>query len=424
MRRWISLLVVCGACSRAAPAPEASRAAKPAPTPSAQPAAQADAAPAAPPPSAVAGARPVPAPSTKQLSQTPLQKRGCARVETVPLSLSAYQVLVPTQDTTLEALIVRDDRQTLEWWSGKIGGAPAAGASRKLSTRVAKLSLLRKASEVYALGVVDEQGTVWSLGYAAGQWSEPKLIAKGADRRFAPALYEDGAISLLAYTATVSDVMHTFVVRSAAPPGVDATPQGHGAAAPTFVQGVKEPRLVFLDARAGVSPLLEVGFDAALAPLAAEVRTPVSQPYAPPLLRAFAVPEGEAEVAFSAVGKLAATAIGRVPLRRALPAVALHPSRGYGEVGFDVALSGRAAVFALEVPQNEQPSAAHVIEVHWLDKAGDGNTLLLTPPAAGASANAASALRPSIAATPLPGELLVGYVQGTQAQLVRLRCDA
>lgn len=354
----------------------------------------------------------------KQLSQAPLQKRGCSRLDDSALPGSAHQLLLPAQDSGFHALVLHEDRQTLAWWSGALGASVAPAATRKLATRVAKLSLLRKAADLYTVAWVDEQGSVWTLSHAAGAFSEPKLIAKGADRRFAPALYEDGAISLLAYTATVDGAMHTWVARSQNGPGNDITPQGHGAAAPSFVLGAKQPELVFVDAHEGVSPLLEVGFDAELAPQPATVRTPISQPYTPPLLRAFLVPDGEAEVAFTAVGKLAATAVGRVPLRRALSAVALHPSRGYGELMFDVTVSGRAAIFALEVPLDEKPNAARGIEIKWLDKSGEGVALMLT------KAPSPSALRPSVARTPLAGEVLVGYVVGTVAHVARLRCDA
>ncbi len=60
------------------------------------------------------------------------------------------------------------------------------------------------------------------------------------------------------------------------------------------------------------------------------VRTPVSQPYAPPLLSAVQWSDGTAEVVFSAVGRMAMTAIARVSLRTAMDPVALLPSTGYG----------------------------------------------------------------------------------------------
>jgi hypothetical protein len=268
---------------------------------------------------------------------------------------------------------------------------------------------------LYVIAWVDGQGVVQSVQYGGRKFSAIRVVGQGADRRFAPALFERGGHSLLAYTASVDEVMHTFVQRSAEPP-VDVTPLGHGAAAPTFVRGQDAPSLIMIDARAGISPLLEVTFSEDGKPQPAQVRTPVSQPYAPPLLRAVAVPDGELEVFFSAVGKLAASAIGRVPLRRAVSALPLHASRGYGELAFDVALSGHAALFAMQVPRDEKPSAPQQIEVAWLDKSGDGKTLTLSK---GASASA-----PSIASTPLPGEVLVGYVSEGHAYVVRLRCDA
>ncbi|HEX6243252.1 MAG TPA: hypothetical protein VFZ61_20200 [Polyangiales bacterium] len=399
------------ACDREAAAPKA------APPPSAK--MPESAAPAQSAASAAPASADAPDASTKhapkQLSQAPLQKRGCTKLDDVTLPVTAYRLLIPTQDSALQALVLRDDQITLEWWSGELGGPAVLRASHKLTARVTKLSLLRRAAASYTVAAVDEQGGLWGLHYSAGKWADVKQLARGADRRFAPALYEDGAISLLAYTSSVDKAMHTFVVRSLAGQGVDVTPAGHGAAAPTFVSGVDQPVLVFVDAHEGISPLLEVGFDENLKPQPALVRTPISQPYAPPLLRAVAIDQGEVEVAFTAVGKLAASAIGRVPLRRAASAVALHPSRGYGELDFDVALSGKAAIFALEVPVDEKPNAEHVLELKWLDQSGDGATLELVRGAA---------LRPSIAATPLPGELLVAYVTGTTPHLTRLRCDS
>src|SRR5581483_10852247 len=96
-----------------------------------------------------------------------------------------------------------------------------------------------------------------------------------------------------------------------------------------------EPRLVMIDARAGMSPLLELPFVGGK-PGELRIGTPVSQPYAPPLLRAVQLP-GEADVlvAYTALGRLAATAVGYVPLHSARAPAALLPSRGYGVIAFD-----------------------------------------------------------------------------------------
>lgn len=351
----------------------------------------------------------------RQLDHVKLEKRACVRADELLLHTRAARVLLPTQDSTLEALILDRDQKQLEWWSGRVGEHAERTATLTLSSPARRIAVVRKAAGLYVLAWVDGLGTVNSVQYETRKFGAPRVVTKGADRRFAPALFERGSHSLLAYTASVDEVMHTFVQRARDAP-IDVTPLGHGAGAPTFVRGQDAPSLIMVDARAGISPLLEVGFSTQGKPQPAVVRTPVSQPYAPPLLRAVAVPNGEVEVAFSAVGKLAASAIGRVPLRRAVSALPLHASRGYGELAFDVALSGHAALFAMQVPHDEKPAAPHQIEVAWLDKSGDGKTLTLSK---GASASA-----PSIASTPLPGEVLVGYVSEQQAYVVRLRCDA
>jgi hypothetical protein len=351
----------------------------------------------------------------KQLEQVKLEPRACVRADELLLHTGAARVLLPTQDSTLEALILHKDLKQLEWWSGRHGESAQRTATLALNSGAQRIATVRKAAGLYVIAWVDGQGAVHAVTYEARKFGAVREVGRGADRRFAPALFERGAHSLLAYTASVDEVMHTFVQRSSDPP-VDVTPLGHGAAAPTFVRGQDAPSLIVVDARAGISPLLEVNFGADGKPQPAQVRTPISQPFAPPLLRAVAVPDGEIEVAFSALGKLAASAIGRVPLRRAVSALPLHASRGYGEIAFDVALTGHAAIFAMQVPRDEKPAAPHQIEVAWLDKSGDGRTFVLT--------KGASATAPSIASTPLPGEALVGYVSDQKAYVVRLRCDS
>lgn len=310
--------------------------------------------------------------------------------------------------------MLRSDRTSLEWWSDA-GGSLSRVATHRAKAKIERLSLTRKAAAMYVFAWVDEKGDVFKQAFAGGAFGEPKRVGQGADRRFAPALFEPPDAELLAYTATVDEAMHTFVVAGSASPR-DITPLGHGAAAPSFVVGRSEPLLVVVDARAGVSPLLSFAFDAAGKAAPVKVRTPISQPYTPPLLRAVALPGGAIEVAFTAVGKLAATAIGRVPLERAVDAVALYPSRGYGELSFEVALSGNAAVFAAEVPKSAEPGAPRGIEIAWLDAKGQGETLAL-------EGSGASGSSPSIAATPASGELRVGYTHEERAEVLPLVCD-
>jgi len=240
------------------------------------------------------------------------------------LALAAFEASGPV------VYALSPDARALIRWTRDPSARFVAGASVRLDAPVVRAAVLPGApTEVV---IIDERAELLRLMHGErGFVSSPRVLAKGVDRRFAPALARVGSVLLTAYVTSVADAMHTMLVTSLAPAPRDLTPPGHGAAAPTFVLGAVPPVLVLIDARAGVSPLLEVPFDAKGEPGAAIVRTPVSQPYAPPLLVAVASPEGEIEVAYSAVGRVAMTAIGRVPLRRTAEAVALSPSRGYGD---------------------------------------------------------------------------------------------
>lgn len=357
---------------------------------------------------AVAAQAPAPvAPDAPSPARSKLKPpaRGCVLAQERTLLEPAAQVwMLPAE----RALVLGVDRRTLTRLT--LSEPPAQLARLQHEPKIAKLAVLRGPGENGDVGFVDDKGDVFLLRANA---DKPERLGQGADRRFAPALTQYGARTLLAFTRTVDEVMHTFVV-SPGQPAVDVTPAGHGASAATFVLGAASPVLVAIDARAGVSPLLEIPFDAQGKPQPAVVRTPVSQPYAPPLLGAVQVPGGELEVAFTALGKLAATAVGRVPLRRAVGPVALHPSRGYGELSFDLLRTERAALFAIEVPLGEDAKAPHAIELKWLDAQGDGQTLLL------GSADR-PARSPSIAAA--GGEVTLGYVTQQKAQLARVVCD-
>jgi hypothetical protein len=171
-----------------------------------------------------------------------------------------------------------------------------------------------------------------------------------------------------------------------------------------------------VDARAGVSPLLEVRFDAQGNASPAQVRTPVSQPYAPPALAAVALSEDEVEVAFTAIGRAAATAIGRVPLTRAQAPEALVPSKGYGELRFSVAKGRRAALFAYEVSKHASNDPAREIHVKLVDSRGEGAPLVV-------QAQASSAVAPSVVAAQRAGEFWLAYALPDRVVLARLACD-
>jgi hypothetical protein len=342
--------------------------------------------------------------------------RGCRVAQELALRDDAARAWAAAGGAEPQFVVLRADRRTLEWWRGN---PPAQRGARTLAAPIARLALLRDApatgTDGTSLVFVDDRGALALVRYEAEQFSAPRSLAQDADRRFDPALARTGAQLLVAFTRTVDQSMHTFVLRAAEPSAaLDVTPPGHGAAAPSFVLGAEPPILVMIDARGGVSPLLELPFDGAGKPGAVIVRTPVSQPYAPPALSAMAVPGGELEVAFTAIGKLAATAIGRVPLRRAVAPTALHPSRGYGQLSLSSARGARAVVHALEVPSDANQDAAHQIELKWIDAQGEGEALTLP-------ASRDSARQPSIVAL-RRGAFALAFTRGKRAHALLLDC--
>lgn len=174
--------------------------------------------------------------------------------------------------------------------------------------------------------------------------------------------------------------------------------------------------LVFLDARAGVSPLLELPFGADGEPGAAVVRTPVSQPYAPPELLPIAWATGEVEVVYSAIGRAAMTAIGRIPLRRTAEPVALSLSRGYGPLSFAAALNGASALFALEVPSAAPPTSPRTLALERVTELRVDDVATLDDPA--------GVHHPSVASAPEPGVFLLAYTRGTTLHAVTVVCAA
>lgn len=313
-------------------------------------------------------------------------------------------------------LVVAPDGRSLALWT-------AAGARFVPGPRVALESPLSRATALCAesceLALVDARGRLLSVALTSAGFSSPRTLANGLDRRFAPALARLGARLLYAYTGTVDEVMHTLLVErhgEQADAPRDLTPLGHGAGAPAFVLGASVPILVALDARGGVSPLLEWTFDQAGAPSEARVRTPVSQPYAPPLLAAVQRADGEVEVAYTAIGRVAMTAVGRVPLRRASEPSALLPSRGYGELAFSAARGRRIALFALESPSTSAANAPKSVVFKLLDgaQAYDGPEL---------AAGDAGVRRPSLASGPSPGVFLLAYTRASAVYAAPVACD-
>jgi hypothetical protein len=359
-------------------------------------------------------AAPAPPVQAVELPHGSLPVRGCTLAAERVLSPKAERVWLAQEGGELVVLVASDLR-TLALHRGGALVSLRAVASLTLDVPLARASLTGTARGPQ-LAYVDDQGRVQLVHLEPERFARPRTLATGADRRFAPAVTATDTRVLVAFTRAVGEAMHTFVARvdGEAVALSDVTPEGHGAAAPTFVLGADPPALVMIDAHAGVSPLLELPFDGAGKPGEVAVRTPVSQPYTPPLLAAVQLADGSVEVAYSAVGKLAATAIGRVPLRRSAEAVALLPSRGYGELSLSAARGEARAAFAYESPRSSEPRAPRSLEVTLVDEQGAGPPLLL-------AGDGAEARRPSLAVH--AGTLWLGYTRGGQAMLAALRCD-
>jgi hypothetical protein len=267
------------------------------------------------------------------------------------------------------------------------------------------------------VGLLGEDGVLTLVSWSGAEAPRSTVIARGVDRRFAPALHALGATTLIAHTLAAGEGMHVQVTRvhGGEATSHDVTPQGHGASAPAFVLGEEPPTLVMIDARAGVSPLLEVPFDAEGHPKPAIVRTPVSQPYAPSEVWAVHIPALDVEVAYTAIGRAAATAVGRVPLREAKAPLPLLPSRGYGQLHLSAARGERAAVFALESPQQPVAQAELKLEVVLIDAQGEGARLTLDDETLGA---------PSIVALSTKGRFALMHRDGSGFRVLWLSCDA
>lgn len=365
----------------------------------------ADQAPAGSPPSA-------PLPATRNDARPP--KDGCVLRHQQALSADSERALAANFAGAPIVIALEGKGSTLALWS-----SGAQGFTRTLSAPLE--SKAQRASVVCTgarceLAVVDERARLLGVQLTSKGFSSPRVLASGLDRRFAPALADTGSRVLYAYTANVDKAMHTFWLESkdgkvSAPS--DLTPRAHGAAAPSFVLGSKLPTLVAVDPWAGLSPLLELDFGVQGPPSAAVVRTPVSQPYEPPLLAAVEWSSGDVEVAYTAVGRLAMTAIGSVPLRKASEPAALSPSKGYGELSFAAARSRTRALFAMEVAVDTKPDAPREIVLKLLDgvSTGQGPTF------------AADARHPSVSSLRDPGEYLVTYARANTIQAALVGCQ-
>jgi hypothetical protein len=298
----------------------------------------------------------VPTPTSARRTSATAPTTGCAIALEQRLAPGTRGIALGTE----AVLVATDDALTL--W--QLSDSWREGPRVKLDTPVAKASAACRGDRC-EVAFIDQKMRLFHLDGSL----QSKELARGVDRRFAPAVAVQGERVLIAYTATVDDIMHTKLLgvrKGEVELTQDITPEGHGAAAPAFVLGAS-PTLIAIDAHAGISPLLEFPLDAAGRPRESLVRTPVSQPFEPPQLAAVKWANEQAEAFFTVIGKLAMTAVGRVPLRRTESITALSPSRGYGELSFAVARGPKRALFACEVPIASTPKAERRLELTLSD---------------------------------------------------------
>ncbi|MFO0697201.1 MAG: hypothetical protein U0230_26735 [Polyangiales bacterium] len=276
------------------------------------------------------------------------------------------------------------------------------------------------------LGVVGEHrvGVAWvdrdgALRFAAfgtrpaSHPLAPRVVAESVDARFPPAVASIGRHILVAYTVT-GETAHVKLASfegDGAVRTVELTPPSGGASAPTFVRDAARPTLVLVDPRDGFSPILRIGFTDEGEPTAASVVRPVTNLYDPARI-AVASGGGDLQIAYTAHGAAAATAIGFVRGAPTAPApVSLVRPTGYGALWVDAAGSPSGAVFASLVPVGREQGSARSLELRLVDADGLGPALAVGQGVA----------FPGIARV-APGLYGVAYSTGTAVEAVFARC--
>jgi hypothetical protein len=243
-----------------------------------------------------------------------------------------------------------------------------------------------------------------------------RQIAEGADTRFPPVARVVGPVRAVAWTRRGAS-MTVELTRVGADLEIEervmVTPPTMGGTAPAFVASSDPPELVFIDARAGISPLVRVPLDREGVPGEARVARPIGTAATRPDIAAAFLPDLSL-VAFAAVGNMATTAIGMVHVDSDAPAEALVPGTGYGDLSVDAARGTRSVVFAATAPQSESPDSPRLIRVRRASAQGLDDALELRGPDG-------SANYPSIARRD-DGTYAVSFTSGGAIHVAWLRC--
>ena len=253
---------------------------------------------------------------------------------------------------------------------------------------------------------------------ASGARLSLSRVGDGADSRFAPALAALARRRAVAWTArgeTMRVKLALVGLDGLVAASHDVTPDTMGGAAPAFAAGVSPPWLLFVDARAGVSPIVGVQLGEDGSPEEAAVARPVGTVASPPELAAVRV-GGRDWAAYTAVGNAATTAVGLLRIDTdGGPAVPLVPGTGYGVLNVAATGAPAAALFAADAPKAPPPGSPREIHLRVVDQDGPGPALVLAGPD-GSARHAAVARRAD-------GVVGVAFESGSAVYVAWARCD-
>lgn len=363
--RWIALAVCALACSEPDAPREEPRPSEPVPAaPRLEPAA------------------PAPSDPAPRVDLPPAPASGCAMGEPVRVHAGGWASVAPLGDGFVVAGSAPEGRGEIVF----VARATADGSTTMIARGALEHAVppdhrravpaIAGSGERIAIAIADGQHRLL-VAELEGDARDAELtfVAAGtnASFRFAPALARSRDAWALAWTEEQDDSMRVragLFANGALRAARELRPDAGGSAAASFVGGAREPTLVFLDPRAGVSVAHRVrvsgaGFgDPTIA-------RPINLVTEPPEIAAVHIGSGE-WLAYTAVGSAATTAVGLAPLEGTAPPVALVPGTGYGILHVDAApLSDERAVFVADAPQGGAPDSPRELHVRVVSASGE-----------------------------------------------------
>jgi hypothetical protein len=242
----------------------------------------------------------------------------------------------------------------------------------------------------------------------------------GADPRFAVALGVVGRTRVVAWTdgtGTPMRVRLARVDRSGTLLGThDLTMTGMGAAAPVFAAGGDTKTIYFVDPRAGVSPIVKAELGPDGTPRPSAVARPVGTVSVPPEVAVAIDGEGHAYAGYTAIGNVATTAVGLMPLFGDVSGPsAIVPGTGYGLLNVSAVAGENAVVFGADAPTGEARDAPREVHVRIVRDGEAGETLTIAGPD-GTGRHVALARRPD-------GIIAAAFSASDGIYVAWIRCD-